>query len=110
MLYPLGLDPRGLGLVRPNNATLTKGDTMQHDKDCSAVIPCESCSQKIRNARIARNAYAQAFAILEDLAGMPWLIKDANRDNTTKDFNRVYDALRDLHNEADRLIPQPYYN
>lgn len=82
---------------------------MSHAKDCSSMVPCEACSQVIRNAQDARHAYAQAFAILDDLAGMPWLIKDANRDNSTKDFNRVYEALRDLHNEADRLIPQDDY-
>lgn len=82
---------------------------MPHAKDCSAMVPCDACSQVIRNAQDARHEYNRALEILDELGAMPWIVKDASRGDTTADFWRVYEALRELRNDADRLIPQYDY-
>jgi len=80
---------------------------MPHDKDCSAMIPCEACSQIIRNAQDVRHEYDRALEILEELGAMPWMLRDVH--STTDNFWRIYEDLRGLRNDADRMIPQYDY-
>ena len=76
-----------------------------HDPTCSAVVPCPACQDHIGNAREARHGYQEALKALDDLASMPWVLNSVHGDS--KAFNKAYDALRDLCNDAHRQIPQP---
>jgi hypothetical protein len=80
---------------------------MTHDKDCSAMTPCQTCSKDIGNAIYARQEYNRALEILEELGAMPWILRSAH--NTSDEFWRVYENLRDLRDHADRLIPKYDY-
>lgn len=80
-----------------------------HNPLCSAVAPCEYCQGQIDNATEARHAYNKALEILDELAMTPWVIQSATIYNDTADFHRVYESLRNLRDQADRLIPSNDY-
>ncbi len=79
---------------------------MTHATDCSAVSPCEACSKMVRNAIDVRHEYSKALDILDELGSMPWMLKDVH--NTTDNFWKIYEDLRGLRDEADRMIPRNY--
>lgn len=79
---------------------------MTHANDCSAVSPCEACSKMVYNAKEALHEYNKALEILDELGAMPWILKDVH--NTTDNFWRIYEDLRGLRDEADRMIPRNY--
>ena len=80
-----------------------------HNPACSAFDPCDYCQGQIDNAIEARHAYNKALEILDELAMTPWVIESATIYNDTANFNRVYESLRNLRDEADRLVPSNDY-